>query len=266
LLFPYSTGELAEEEMAEMKAHMATCAVCTGRLESLRVMESCVRTTLRRPMQTPKLADTVMEVVTEQTRRPRRGWVWAWAAAGCLLVALLARFVFVASPTQTVKLPQEHRPKERTVATNKIPQAETRHADPVVSPNNRDLVAAQPDHRRAGQNIVPKAPRQQRSFHLASVREDQRKLALQSHEPARNTSGQSEPADDAPAPTEVESRKTTMTIAFGNLVVSRVRENHVSLLPPNKDAADIERPPLKTVVKRPEFSQPDGTPESRENT
>jgi anti-sigma factor RsiW len=264
LLFPYSTGELAQEEMAEMKAHLEMCDTCATRVTSLRALESCVRETLHKPTHSPKLANTVMAVLAFPARQPRRGWVWAWSVAACLVVVLLARSVFVASPTRTVKPAPEHRPKERIIATDKLPE----DTAPLVVPtiNERNLIATYPDRRNATQGIALKAPRHQQSLHFAVVHKSQKQMALGSSEPARKLAGQSELADDALAPTEVGSRKTTMTIAFGGIVTSRVRENHLSLLPPNNDAADIERPPLKTVVKRPGFSQPGIAPESRENT
>jgi len=93
LLGPFLDGELSTRDEAAVRAHVASCDRCAGRLEALRALQGAVRSTRPAPSD-DGLESLRRRIVAEGPREPRpipgQLALWAGLAAAIVLVVALS--------------------------------------------------------------------------------------------------------------------------------------------------------------------------------
>ena len=239
-LLSYTNGELCGPEKAELEAHVEECTVCRARLEALQAAESCIRESLREPVESPDLADSVMALLPKQEGPVVRKWVWAWAVAAGLVVVIGVRlFVWTGgeheprqpgdmTPTKIVETPA---PPDETVARSPEP--------PVVG-----KAAAKP---KRADSVRPK-----RISKLDKKRRERRQKEPDQAYPAAKAAAPSPVMvviERKAEPSDGPERRSlvTATMVLGERTITTTRETVIIPLRPDEDAAFIDRPPLKVV-------------------
>jgi len=244
-LSAYADDELSITEMAEVETHLGECPACSRQVETLRALQSKMRQSLAERIESPDFSGSLLSQLRlgHKTVQPRL--VWGFAAAACLIaVVALSSLLIVRQrhegypATSGAKAPQPG------------PQVAVRPERPSAGPLRGESSSLGGDLRIATQKprpglrichlMRPKFPAGSRSREPAPWRS--------SHFPTveiRVTAAESTVANGE------RRRRIVAIVAVGGAKVHEEVVREVVSSPPNVVAADIVRPPLETVVKRP---------------
>ena len=250
-LSAYADSELEGRGKEDVGAHVAKCAACAKRLEALEIMQARVRESLLQPVESPDMTESVVMLLPAPTRRKSVASRWAWGVAAVCVVAAVAIYLVVLSPrSNNVVLRDRGVPKQqkRVVAVKPGEKhygtgiGATRPVDPPIVAKQRPT--------REPKRLVKRIPT---SGHKTRIAPAPRPAGLALVEPKRESAPtvtirmteRPLPASDGQT-----RRALVMTVTLNGRASLSVRETVVTSLPPDPDAAQIVRPPLKTVVER----------------
>ncbi|HEY4222351.1 MAG TPA: zf-HC2 domain-containing protein [Myxococcota bacterium] len=96
LLSPYADEELAAEESATVRAHVAGCAACGARVDEIRAWKSAIKSAGAPPALPPALADALAADLQSASRKQR---MVPAAVLGVAVVAAIVATAWLASPS-----------------------------------------------------------------------------------------------------------------------------------------------------------------------
>jgi hypothetical protein len=223
------SGDLDEQTQSELYAHLRECPVCAARLARLQRIEACIAGSLGQPEVGPDITASVMSRISGEASRSSRRLVLAYGAG---LVAAVCLLLFASDKAGLLRSPSK---KQVTVA--KAP-----------TPVPAKSIEALPEPAEARGTTEVRRGSQPQGTRRPSLS----KIAFR---PPRRTSPQRglRPADAGRGDLRIELRTEGNT---SSIVVARgaehvlevgVRNKSIST-PPDPEASNVERPPLKTVV------------------
>jgi hypothetical protein len=249
----FADGEITGRDEELLRQHLETCECCGSAYESILALQTSLTEGLKESCGSPDITEAVMALLPHQRRCPTVIRRLSWAACATAVAAAVA-FVFLSIS----------HPNTKTTATRPV-----RKPSPTMAMGTADRRLQSPAPGRESAKPAQKGT----SHRPRLVRKPfPTRKRVAANGKLHRTGNSDISVDEVPRivriavseeflPTENGVRRTriTTTVAMNGVELSHDRLVTATTLPPDEDAASIERPPLRTVaVPRPSYG-PDGS-------
>lgn len=212
----------------------------------LEIQQSRIAEALRQPVESPDIADSVMTRLRRYRGRLFGRRVWAYAAAACLVVAIT--LVILCRAPHPGRIAEHTPPVQRVTQQPPSGTQQDQHVPATTKPT--------PTQPETAKRLAPV-----KSLHSPKVptrRTGGKSPNTAAVKPSGSGTGQSPERPESAPPDRQEVAQDTgpsddagITVAaeLTKLALDQIKPI-VYVLPPNKDAETIERPPLELIENR----------------